>query len=57
MASWGEESIECYYASPVAADGKVFLANTEAKITVLKLISHGIELSATRGAVIQLIHK
>ncbi len=25
-----------YYASPVAADGKVFLANTEGKITVLK---------------------
>jgi len=25
-----------YYASPVAADGKVFLANTEGKMTVLK---------------------
>ncbi len=25
-----------YYASPVAADGKVYLANTEGKITVLK---------------------
>jgi len=25
-----------YYASPVAADGKVFLANTEGKITVLR---------------------
>ena len=25
-----------YYASPVAADGKVFLANTEGKLTVLK---------------------
>ena len=25
-----------YYASPVAADGKVFLANTEGKITVIK---------------------
>ena len=25
-----------YYASPVAADGKVFLANTEGKISVLK---------------------
>jgi outer membrane protein assembly factor BamB len=25
-----------YYASPVAADGKVFLANTEGKVTVLK---------------------
>ena len=25
-----------YFASPVAADGKVFLANTEGKITVLK---------------------
>lgn len=25
-----------YYASPVAADGKLFLANTEGKITVLK---------------------
>ena len=25
-----------YYASPIAADGKVFLANTEGKITVLK---------------------
>jgi len=25
-----------YYASPVAADGKIFLANTEGKITVLK---------------------
>jgi outer membrane protein assembly factor BamB len=25
-----------YYASPVAADGKVFLASTEGKITVLK---------------------
>jgi outer membrane protein assembly factor BamB len=25
-----------YYASPVAADGKVFIANTEGKITVLK---------------------
>jgi outer membrane protein assembly factor BamB len=25
-----------YYASPVAADGKVFLANTDGKITVLK---------------------
>ena len=25
-----------YYASPVAADNKVFLANTEGKITVLK---------------------
>ena len=25
-----------YYASPVAADGKVFLANTEGKITVLQ---------------------
>ena len=25
-----------YHASPVAADGKVFLANTEGKVTVLK---------------------
>ena len=25
-----------YHASPVAADGKLFLANTEGKITVLK---------------------
>ena len=25
-----------YFASPIAADGKVFLANTEGKITVLK---------------------
>ena len=25
-----------YYASPVAADGKVFLASTEGKVTVLK---------------------
>jgi outer membrane protein assembly factor BamB len=25
-----------YYSSPVAADGKVFLANSEGKITVLK---------------------
>ena len=25
-----------YYASPVAAEGKVFLANTEGKLTVLK---------------------
>ena len=25
-----------YYASPIAADGKIFLANTEGKITVLK---------------------
>ena len=25
-----------YYASPVAADNKLFLANTEGKITVLK---------------------
>ena len=25
-----------YYASPVAADGKIFLANTEGKVTVLK---------------------
>ncbi len=25
-----------YYASPVAADGKVYLANTEGKITVLQ---------------------
>jgi outer membrane protein assembly factor BamB len=25
-----------YYASPVAADGKVFLASTEGKMTVLK---------------------
>jgi len=25
-----------YYASPVAADGKVYLANAEGKITVLK---------------------
>ena len=25
-----------YYASPVAADGKVFLANTEGKVSVLK---------------------
>src|SRR4029453_2209153 len=25
-----------YYASPVAADGKVYLANVEGKITVLK---------------------
>ena len=25
-----------YYASPVAAEGKIFLANTEGKVTVLK---------------------
>ncbi|HJR61614.1 MAG TPA: PQQ-binding-like beta-propeller repeat protein, partial [Vicinamibacterales bacterium] len=25
-----------YHASPIAADGKVFLANTEGKISVLK---------------------
>lgn len=45
-----------YYASPVAADGKVFLANTEGKITVLKAGSEwevlavndiGDEISAT----------
>jgi outer membrane protein assembly factor BamB len=30
------EAIGSYYASPVAADGKVFLANTEGKVTVLK---------------------
>ena len=45
-----------YYASPVAADGKVFLANTEGKITVLKAAANwevlavnelGDEVSAT----------
>ena len=30
------DAIGAYYASPVAADGKVFLANTAGKITVLK---------------------
>jgi outer membrane protein assembly factor BamB len=30
------EALGEYYASPVAADGKVFLANVEGKITVLK---------------------
>ena len=30
------EALGEYYASPVAADGKVFLASTEGKITVLK---------------------
>jgi outer membrane protein assembly factor BamB len=45
-----------YYASPVAADGKVFLANTEGKLTVLKAAAEwevlavndlGDEISAT----------
>ena len=45
-----------YYASPVAADGKIFLANTEGKITVLKAAANwevlavnelGDEVSAT----------
>ena len=30
------EALGDYYASPVAADGKVYLANVEGKITVLK---------------------
>jgi hypothetical protein len=30
------EALGEYYASPVAADGKIFLANVEGKITVLK---------------------
>ena len=30
------EALGEYYASPVAADGKVFLASSEGKITVLK---------------------
>jgi outer membrane protein assembly factor BamB len=30
------EALGEYYASPVAADGKVFLANVEGKVTVLK---------------------
>ena len=30
------EALGEYYASPVAADGKIFLANVEGRITVLK---------------------
>lgn len=36
-----------YYASPVAADGKVFLVDTEGKLTVLKAGSEWEELSTT----------
>ena len=31
-----EKALGEYYASPIAADGKVYLASTEGKVTVLK---------------------
>jgi outer membrane protein assembly factor BamB len=31
-----EKALGEYFASPITADGKVFLANTEGKVTVLK---------------------